>query len=230
MTPSEIVQMFSSISSRYDLANHILSCNRDRSWRRSLARWANPHPAEKVLDVCTGTANLLLEFAWHTPKLNLWGLDLSRQMLALGKDKLQRFRHTKALLIEGDALKLPFQSECFGIVTIAFGLRNLQDLRAGLVEMARVLRPGGWLLILEFALPPNTLLRKPYLFYLKNLIPRLGALLTGSREAYEYLQNSICEFPAPDEILELLRLLGFRKLEAKALTGGIAYAYRGERL
>lgn len=221
--------MFSSISARYDLANHVLSLQLDRVWRKRLVRWADPRPEERVLDVCTGTGDLLLGFAHQHQQLTLWGLDFSREMLALAQKKLHSIRGTSSsLLIEGNALQLPFAPGSFDIVTIAFGLRNLPDIQVGLAEMVRVLKPGGRLLILEFALPPNRLWRGAYLFYLKHVVPRLGVLITGSRSAYEYLYRSICEFPSPQEILYQLELAGLERTGCLSLVGGIAVVYRGD--
>ena len=223
--------MFSQISARYDLANRILSLQLDRGWRRRLVNWADPHPTEKILDVCTGTADLLLEFAHHHQQLTLWGLDLSREMLAIAQTKLRASNcASKTLLIEGYALQLPFPSESLDIVTIAFGLRNLPDIDTALAEVVRIIRPGGRLLILEFAPPPNRLWRGLYLFFLKHIVPRLGALLTGSRDAYEYLHRSIRSFPPPPEIMNHLRRVGLGRTECLSLAGGIAVIYRGERL
>jgi demethylmenaquinone methyltransferase/2-methoxy-6-polyprenyl-1,4-benzoquinol methylase len=232
MTPAEISRMFSRISARYDLANRVLSFRLDRRWRRRLVRWANPQPAEKILDVCTGTADLLLEFCLHhrEERLHLWGLDLSRDMLTLAQKKLRSHGGTyETLLIEGDALQLPFPSGSLDLVTVGFGLRNLPELHSGLVEIVRVLKPGGRLFLLEFALPENSLWRSFYLFYLRHVVPRLGALITGSRDAYEYLYRSIREFPLPQAILQQLELVELVRTECLSLAGGIAVIYRGER-
>ncbi len=230
MNSSEIARMFSRISSRYDLANHVLSWNLDRGWRRRLVEWAAPRPAERVLDVCTGTADLLLACACQQEPLSLWGVDLSWEMLSVGQKKLQALGCApRALLIEADAMRLPFASETFDLVTIAFGLRNLPDIQAGLAELARVLNPKGRLLMLEFALPSRALWRRIYLFYLKQIVPRVGALLTGSREAYQYLYRSICEFPSPTEIEERMSQAGLRGVKSLPLAGGIAFLYCGER-
>ena len=223
--------MFSSISARYDLANHILSLELDRGWRRRLVKWADPHPTEKVLDLCTGTADLLVEFAHDRQGLILWGLDLSREMLTIAQKKfLTGNSSCKILFVEGNALQLPYPSKSLDVITIAFGLRNLPDIQAGLLEMVRVLKPGGRLLILEFALPPNRLWRSLYLFYLKYIVPRLGAFLSGSPDAYEYLHDSIRSFPPPPEIMNHLRLAGLARIENLPLAGGIAVIYRGEKV
>jgi len=230
-TPAEIAQMFSRISGRYDLANRVLSFARDGGWRRQVVNWANPQPNERILDLCTGTADLIVEFNRREESAMLWGLDLSGEMLAVGQRKLRIQRcDSSALLIEGNALQLPFASGAFDIVTIAFGLRNLPDIPSALAEMVRVLRPGGRLLILEFALPVNALWRSLYLSYLKHVVPKLGALITGSRSAYEYLYRSVLAFPGPQELLPQLERAGLARPECFSLAGGIAMIYRAIRL
>jgi len=230
MTPAEIARMFSRVSSRYDLANRVLSLGLDRGWRKRLVGWSAPPPNARVLDICTGTADLLLEYARRLEKPALWGLDLSYEMLAVARRKLQAGSSiNSALLIQGDALKLPFPSEAFDIVTIAFGLRNLMSIPGGLEEMARVLKPKGRLFILEFSLPAGPLFRPIYLGYLKWCVPRLGGIITGDRRAYEYLASSILEFPSPEEVVAQMKDAGLEKLGRLPLSGGIATILRGER-
>ncbi len=228
----EVPRMFSRIAARYDLTNRVLSGLRDRAWRRALVRAAAPRPGERVLDVGTGTGDLLLEFQRREPSLRLWGLDLSRGMLAVAQTKLaalkpERLNETVAL-VEGDALRLPFPSSAFDVVAIAFGLRNLPHPLQGLREMARVLRPGGRLLVLEFSLPRSAWLRGLYGLYLKHWVPRVGGWLAGDRPAYEYLCRSIHEFPAPEQIAAWMAEAGLRRVSVQALTGGIVHLYRGE--
>ncbi len=226
----EVPRMFSRIAARYDLTNRVLSGLRDRAWRRALVRAAAPRPGERVLDVGTGTGDLLLEFRYREPSLRLWGLDLSRGMLAVAQNKLKRSGLRGSIaLVEGDALRLPFPSSAFDVVAIAFGLRNLPHPLQGLREMARVLRPGGRLLVLEFSLPRSAWLRGLYGFYLKHWVPRVGGWLAGDRPAYEYLCRSIHEFPAPDQIAAWMAEAGLRRVSVQALTGGIVHLYRGER-
>jgi len=230
MTPAEIARMFSRVSSRYDLANRVLSLGLDQGWRRCLVSWSAPPPNARVLDLCTGTADLLIEYARRAEKPLLWGLDLSYEMLAVARRKLQAKRSIhSALLIRGDALKLPFPSEAFDLVTIAFGLRNLKSIPKGLEEMARVLKPKGRLFILEFSLPAGPLFRLIYLGYLKRCVPRLGGLITGDRRAYEYLARSILEFPSPEEVLAQMKDAGLEKLGRLPLSGEIATIFCGER-
>lgn len=222
--------MFSRIASRYDLANRVLSSGFDLRWRRHLVRWANPQPGERVLDVGTGTGDLLIELIKQQPSLQLAGVDLSREMLGLARGKFQRMRIPGISLLEGDALNLPFRAQSFDAVTIAFGLRNLPDLQRGLREMANQLRhPGGRLLALEFSLPTGRCLQHLYPVYLRYVLPEVGGVITGSREAYQYLQRSIHSFPAPAEILEEFEEMGFSRVEAQPLSGGIVVAYRAIR-
>ena len=227
MGTGEIPRMFSRIAGRYDLANRVLSGTLDRTWRRRLVRLAKPRPGERVLDVGTGTGDLLIEFHRREPELVLWGLDLSGGMLAVCREKLRRLR-VAASLVEGDALRMPFASGAFDIVTIAFGLRNLPDRERGLREMVERLRPGGRLLILEFSLPQRRWVRAPYLFYLNAIVPRVGGWLTGDRPAYEYLCRTIQEFPTPQEIAEAMERAGLANVRYEALSGGIAWLYRGD--
>ncbi len=227
MGTGEIPRMFSRIAGRYDLANRVLSGTLDRSWRRRLVRLAKPRPGERLLDVGTGTGDLLIEFHRREPALSLWGLDLAGGMLAVCREKLHRLQ-IEAVLVEGDALQMPFASGAFDIVTIAFGLRNLPDRGRGLEEMVERLRPGGRLLVLEFSLPQRRWVRAPYRFYLNEVVPRVGGWLTGDRPAYEYLCRTIQAFPTPQEIVGSLEGAGLRNVLYEALSGGIAWLYRGD--
>ncbi len=227
----EISEMFSEISGRYDLANAILSLGLDRGWRRALIKAAQPNPGQKLLDLCTGTADLILEFSRQQPELLAIGVDLSSGMLQAGQAKIASANLScTPLLIEGDALELPFADETFDIISVAFGLRNLTHIHDGLREMARVLTPGGRLLILEFSLPENHIWRKIYLFYLKNILPKMGGWISKSRLAYQYLHDSICSFPSPVEVLQELQHAGLRNANSKKLLGGVAFLYTAEKL
>jgi len=228
--PQQIAAMFSSIARRYDLANHLLSFNRDKKWRKRLVAVCAPKPGDKILDVCTGTADLAIEFARSGINAEIIGLDLSKQMLDVGRNKVQRSGlQEKIKLQEGHALQLPFADESFDIVAIAFGLRNLPDLREGVTEMSRVLKESGRLAILEFSVPQNALFRRLYLFYLAKIMPLFGGAITGSRIAYEYLYASILEFPDRQGILEWMRNAGLKNLKTFTLSFGIATIYLGEK-
>lgn len=228
MRPHEVARMFSQIARRYDLANHVLSFNRDRAWRRELVQHSAPRAGERLLDLCTGTGDVAIEFAQACADLQIVGVDLSEEMLRVAREKCARLgldQHVQ--LVHGDVLELPFAQDSFEIVTIAFGLRNLPDRARGLREIYRVLAPGGRAMILEFSLPQNVLARSVYLPYLRYILPRVGGLLSGSRAPYEYLRDSIVSFPDRAQILEELYETGFRPVGYRDLTLGIATLYWG---
>lgn len=224
-------QVFSPLARRYDLTNRLLSWGQDGRWRRRLVRWARPRPGERLLDLCTGTAEVALAFARCQPRLEIIGLDLSSEMLAVGRAKLAKLhRPVQITLQEGDALRPSFPAESFDLVTIAFGLRNLPDYRQALRQMRRVLHPGGRLLILEFAPPSALSWGGLYRLYLHHWLPRLGGWLSGTgREAYAYLERSIRDFPRPDRMVTLMKEEGFAPVRLQKLSGGIVTLYHGER-
>jgi len=220
-------RMFSAIARRYDLLNHVLSGNVDRRWRRSLVECAQTRAGDDVLDVATGTADVAIEFVRRARAASITGVDLSPGMLDVGRRKLERAGLSDRIrLVEGDALSLPFENRSFDVVTIAFGLRNLPDYGRGVAEMARVLRPGGRLVVLEF-LPPRGAALLAYRAYLATFLPLAGRLISGSGEAYGYLAASIREFLDPSEVEALLAAAGLARVESRRLTAGIAGLYRG---
>jgi demethylmenaquinone methyltransferase/2-methoxy-6-polyprenyl-1,4-benzoquinol methylase len=220
--------LFAPIAARYDLANHILSGYRDRAWRRWVVKRAAPKPDECLLDLCTGTGDLALEFARLCPELEIVGLDISLPMLQVAREKLLKLGLEKKITLQqGDALHLSFDDGAFDLVTVAFGVRNLPDRLQGLREIYRVLKPNGRAFILEFSLPQSLLLRPLYLVYLRYFLPNIGGILTGSRASYAYLRDSIDAFPARAQILCELHELGFRPVGYEDLTGGIATLYWG---
>lgn len=221
-------EMFTEIAPRYDLLNHMLSFNIDRLWRRKLVAMAGLPERGRALDVCTGTGDVAIGFARRYPVADIVGLDRSRGMLEVGRDKLEKLHLTDRVhLQEGDALALPFADGSFDAVTIAFGLRNLPDYAAGVGEMARVLKPGGRLLVLEFSPPSHGIYLRGYEFYLRNVLPLIGGLVSGSRRAYRYLASSIGDFFPRDDALALMQRTGFDAVDAVRLAGGVAYIYHG---
>jgi demethylmenaquinone methyltransferase / 2-methoxy-6-polyprenyl-1,4-benzoquinol methylase len=187
-------------------------------------------PGERILDVCTGTGDLAIRFARSDKSCEITGIDFSEEMLQLARDKIDKKGLSgKIKLLQGDALHLPFEDESFDIVSIGFGLRNLTDRKGGILEMARVLRDGGQLLILEFAPPRNNLFGLGYNVYLKTVIPVMGGIVSGSMHAYRYFSSSIAGFLQPVEIVRLMESSGLRNIHCQSLTGGIAYIYRGEK-
>lgn len=221
-------EMFEEIANRYDLLNHVLSLNIDRLWRRDLVRAAGVGPASSVLDACTGTADVAIGFARAAGAASVVGVDRSGEMLRIGRRKLERHRlDGRVELLECDVLDMPFEDGRFDAVTIAFGLRNLPDYARGVAEMVRVLKPGGRLLILEFCPPTKGLSLVGYKFYLRNVVPLIGGMVSGSRSAYRYLSSSIDEFLTRAQIIDLMTDARLDDIVARKLTGGIAYLYRG---
>lgn len=227
---SRTPEMFSRIARRYDLLNHLLSLNIDRSWRRRLVANSGLAPGGRVLDVCAGTGDVAFAFARRAEPSEIVCVDLSREMLDIGAGKARR-RNLDGLIrfVEADALRLPFDDGRFEAVSIAFGLRNLPDYAAGVSEMRRVLAPGGRLLVLDFAPPSRDLYRKGYSFYLGRLVPLVGGAVSGSREAYGYLASSVGEFLARERVMDLFQKAGLKNVSAKPMTGGIVFLYIGEK-
>jgi len=227
---SRTPEMFSRIAGRYDLLNHLLSLNIDRSWRRALVEQSGLAAGGRVLDVCAGTGDVAIAFAEHAEPSEIVCVDLSREMLEIGVEKARRRKIEGVVrFVEGDALRLPFGDGRFDAVSIAFGLRNLPDYAAGIAEMKRVLAPGGRLLVLEFAPPSRDLYRKGYAFYLGRLVPFVGGAVSGSREAYRYLASSVGEFVTRERVVDLFQEAGLKNVSAKPMTGGIVYLYTGEK-
>lgn len=219
---AKVQAMFGSIAHRYDFLNHALSLSVDRWWRRTVRRRLAPLLGEnaRILDLCTGTADLAIELA---PLARVVGCDFCHPMLILGNRKLARRRlYGRVRLVEGDALSLPFADAGFDAVTIAFGLRNLEDYGAGLREMRRVLRDAGALGILEFSQPRWPVFGSLYRFYFTRILPRVGRILSGADGPYSYLPESVDEFPDPKKLAEMLRRAGFKSVSHVPLTGGIA--------
>ncbi|HEU4930051.1 MAG TPA: bifunctional demethylmenaquinone methyltransferase/2-methoxy-6-polyprenyl-1,4-benzoquinol methylase UbiE [Candidatus Krumholzibacteria bacterium] len=219
--------MFDTIARRYDLVNHVLSLNIDRRWRQSLVYYSHPHESDDVLDVATGTGDVAIAFAEHSRASQIAGVDLSDGMLGVARDKIARLGLQERIALRvGDALDLPYSDGSFDIVTIAFGLRNLPDYQRGVNEMARVLKPRGRAVILEF-LPPRGVALLAYRAYLSTILPLTGRLISGSPQAYRYLASSVRQFISEDEIRSLLHNAGLSLVVSRRLTGGIAGLYRG---
>ena len=236
-------QMFTSIAPRYDLLNHVLSFNVDRLWWRRTARsFAEilAQPDSRVLDLCCGTGDMTFALRTQagnsTPQVlspQIWGADFSHAMLQRARLKSlakvsQNGGSAVPQWIEADALCLPFPDQHFSLVTSAFGFRNLADYDAGLREIARVLRPGGECGILDFSEPKGAI-GHLYRFYFKQVLPRVGTLLSGVRGPYAYLPNSVERFPEPQEMLARMRRAGFREATWTPYTFGIAGLYRGKK-
>jgi len=213
--PAHVREMFGSIATRYDLANHLLSCGIDFYWRARAAEIVETWHPHTIADLATGTGDLALAMQKKLPYAELTGVDFLREMLELAQRKGVR------RVVLADAMKLPFGDASFDCVTIAFGLRNLENCSTALTEMRRVLKAKGHLLVLEFSLPTTPILRAAYRFYLHRCLPWLGSFLTQKKSAYNYLGDSIEEFPSGNEMCELMRRAGYISASFEPLTGGI---------
>jgi demethylmenaquinone methyltransferase/2-methoxy-6-polyprenyl-1,4-benzoquinol methylase len=221
---SEIRGMFGRIAWRYDLLNRVLSLGQDRRWRRAVAARVAQAPPGRLLDVCTGTGDLALGLA--SPG-QVYGCDFSLPMLALARAK-DPPSSRRPSWFAADALRLPLADGALDAVTVAFGIRNFEDLAAGLCELARVLRPGGRVVILEFSTPRGAF--APALrWWVRHLPPLIGRLVSGDGEAYRYLADSVATFPDGDELRRRLEAAGFAGVRSTPLTGGVATLYDGER-
>lgn len=216
--------MFASVARRYDRANHVLSLGIDHLWRRAAVKLAGVGTGSRVLDVCSGTGDLALALA--RTGAEVVGTDFCPEMIAGAPAKASR--EARPSWAVADAMHLPFPPESFDAVTVAFGIRNVADPVAAMRDMARVTRPGGRLVVLEFARPRLPLLRSAYLFYFRRVLPRLGGWITGQRAAYEYLPASVLEFPEREDFLQLMRRAGLESPRCRILTGGIAALYHAE--
>ena len=217
--PAHVREMFGSIATRYDLANHVLSCGIDFYWRARAAKIVDTWHPHQIVDLATGTGDLALAMQKKLPHAELTGVDVLPEMLEIARRKGVR------RVVLADAMELPFDDASFDCVTIAFGLRNLENCSSALTEMWRVLKPKGHLLVLEFSLPTTPILRAAYRFYLHRCLPLLGSFLTQKKSAYDYLGDSIEEFPSGDAMCELMRGAGYVSPSFERLTGGIVTIY-----
>lgn len=227
-TPARIAGMFDRIARRYDLLNHLLSGGLDLYWRARAIRALGFRGGERVLDVCTGTADLALA-ALRGRAGYVLGVDFAHEMLRIGARKLERARVTTvAPLVRGDAMRLPVASGSMDAVTVAFGIRNVVEPAVALADMRRTLKPGGRLAVLEFAMPTVPLLRSLYRWYFRRVLPLIGAVISRHDEAYRYLPESVGAFYTPAAFTALLREAGFARVTATPLTFGVVYLYVAE--
>jgi demethylmenaquinone methyltransferase/2-methoxy-6-polyprenyl-1,4-benzoquinol methylase len=222
--------MFGSIASRYDLLNHVLSFNLDRGWRARLVdRVAHvvERPGARVLDLCCGTGDVLLSIEARRGAA-VFGSDFCHPMLIEAQRKISA-RGMRSRLFEADAVALPIAGGSLDLITVAFGFRNLANYRSGFTELARVLKPGGVLAILEFSQPSNRAFAALYGFFSKQVLPRVGGMVSGSRDAYSYLPESIQKFPGPDDLAQEMREAGFSSVEFEPLTFGAVALHLGRK-
>lgn len=225
---SRIRQMFGEIAGRYDFMNHFLSAGTDVYWRWQAVRMAGPLDDAPILDVCTGTGDLAFAFRKKlSSKATVFATDFTHGMLKLAERKRS---DRDVVFLEADTLSLPFPRNKFQVVSVAFGLRNVSSTIGGLKEMTRVCRPGGKVLVLEFSLPDNRLLSHTYQWYFRNILPRLGQLLVRNRQAaYEYLPQSVSEFPSGSQLTGIMEEAGLVNTSFRKMTGGIATLYIGNK-
>lgn len=233
-----IQKMFGEISGRYDFLNHFLSGGVDIYWRWRTVRKVKPDGPSPILDVCTGTGDLAIAY-WKKAKrrLRVVGSDFTHEMLVLAREKTARFgtdadpeSETGLQFVEADTMQLPFPTDTFQIVSVAFGLRNVSDTVGGLKEMARVCEPGGRVAVLEFSLPTNRMFRATYCWYFRNILPRIGQLFARNSEAaYNYLPQSVAQFPQGEELCGMMREAGLAEAAFTPLTFGIATLYVGKK-
>ena len=222
----QVAAMFNAISPKYDALNRILSAGIDQSWRRKTLREIRATGALNLLDVATGTADLALALAKGIPGSRVVGVDISAGMLEVGRSKVRaKDLEGRVRLDLGDGEQLPYEESSFDAVTVAFGVRNFENLEQGLRDMRRVLQPGGSLAVLEFSQPTAWPLRGLYLFYFKNILPRIGRLVSKDASAYTYLPNSVQAFPYCEAVAAKLREAGFSSVRVRPLNFGIASLY-----
>ena len=227
---ADVRRMFAGVAPRYDLLNHVLSAGLDVWWRCRTTHLAPPRVPGPVVDLCTGTGDLAIAYARRTRR-PVFGFDFCEPMIALGNRKLARRRLTERVrLAVGDALNVPLPDGSASVVCIAFGIRNLDSIAAGIREMARLVAPGGTVAVLEFSRPTAPIIGPLHLFYLRNIMPHIGRLFSPARtDAYRYLAESVVAFPEPEEMLESMRAAGLTDVRRHALTFGTVSLYVGRK-
>ena len=227
----QVADMFDRIAFRYDFLNRFLSAGIDVRWRKKAIHQLKTLQPQYVLDVATGTGDvpILTEKMLHPAKIT--GIDISTGMLNLGRRKIEKLGLKNTIeLLEGDSENLDFADNSFDAVTVAFGVRNFQNLEKGLAEMLRVLKPGGKLVILEFSRPKQFLFKAVYNLYMKTIAPAFGKLFAKNKDAYQYLNDSVQRFPEGQQFIDILKKTGYQSTYYKTLTLGICSIYCGSKL
>ncbi|MBK8500652.1 MAG: bifunctional demethylmenaquinone methyltransferase/2-methoxy-6-polyprenyl-1,4-benzoquinol methylase UbiE [Flavobacteriales bacterium] len=222
----QVEHMFDAISPKYDLLNRLFSMGVDQGWRRKVIRLVAQEPVGHLLDVATGTADLAIMAAKRKAAERITGVDISEGMLAHGREKVKAQKLDERItLVRGDSAALPFADASFDAITVAFGVRNFEDLERGIADMVRVLKPNGRLFVLEFSKPRNALMGGLFRFYFHRVMPFVGKLVSRDSAAYTYLPKSVDAFPDGDAFVRILEKCGLREAKAQPLTGGIATLY-----
>ncbi|RMG77069.1 MAG: bifunctional demethylmenaquinone methyltransferase/2-methoxy-6-polyprenyl-1,4-benzoquinol methylase UbiE [Bacteroidetes bacterium] len=226
----QVSAMFNNIAPKYDLLNHVLSAGIDILWRKKAVKKLKPFHPEIILDVATGTGDFAIEAAKLHPK-KIIGIDISEKMLQIGEEKLRKNNLEKLIELQvADSENLPFQDNSFDAITVAFGVRNFENLEKGLSEMLRVLRPGGIAAIIEFAQPEAFPVKQVYNFYFKHILPNIGKIISKDAAAYTYLPESVEVFPYGQNFTQILEKTGFHSAVYQPLTFGIAHLYTAEKV
>lgn len=228
MARKEVVQdIFNDIAPKYDLLNHLLSLNIDKGWRRKAMKYIGENEKNRLLDVACGTGDFSIA-AYKAGVKQVTGVDISANMVEIGRKKVREAGLTEYVELQlGDSEQLGFAADTFDVVTVAFGVRNFEHLEIGLREMQRVLRPGGKVLILEFSMPEHFPMKQLYKFYFCHILPSVGGWISGNKNAYTYLPESVMKFPQGRTFLHIMEKCGFTSLVRKKLSFGIASLYVG---
>ncbi|MBN2774367.1 MAG: bifunctional demethylmenaquinone methyltransferase/2-methoxy-6-polyprenyl-1,4-benzoquinol methylase UbiE [Prolixibacteraceae bacterium] len=225
----QVAEMFNNISGRYDLLNHTLSFHVDKYWRKKTIRILSKYTPETILDIATGTADFAIEACKINPQ-KVTGIDISKGMLEIGRKKIIKKKLTdKIELMVADSENLPFEDNTFDSSVAGFGVRNFEDIEKGLSEVLRVLKIGGWFLILEFSKPQSGIFKMLYGFYFKRILPFIGKIVSKDRSAYLYLHDSVSEFSSGKKFEDILKRVGFVNISSVPLTFGIATIYKGQK-
>lgn len=226
---AQVENMFDDIAPRYDLLNRVLSLRIDTLWRKKVRKLLAPHKPQKVLDIATGTGDLAIELAKLQPQ-EIIGFDLSAEMLHYGQKKIEAKNLDRLISMQkGDSENMPFDTETFDAITVAFGVRNFENLNKGLQEIHRVLKTNKHFIILEFSKVKTFPLKQLYAFYFRYITPTIGKLLSKNKEAYSYLHDSVEVFPEGEEMCLILKKIGFKNVTCKTLSFGIASIYYCEK-
>ncbi len=221
--------MFNSIAHRYDCLNHLLSFGVDIYWRKKTLKLLETNSNSKILDLATGTGDLAIEVT-HLNNAKIVGIDIAYEMLSLGNDKIRKKKKDNSItLICGDIENLPLKSYCFDRAMIAFGIRNVSDIREGLKEVYRVLISDGKFAVLEFSNPENFFFKKLYHFYFRKILPHIGAFFSKDKNAYSYLPDSVLDFPSRTDFIKLMEDAGFSLITYQNFSLGIATLYIGTK-
>lgn len=222
-----VKEIFNDIAPKYDLLNHFLSLNIDKRWRRKAIEYIRSEEKGELLDVACGTGDFSIE-AYRAGVRKVTGIDISANMVAIGQKKVEALGLASYITLQaGDSEQIGFEDEHFDVVTVAFGVRNFEHLEAGLKEMQRVLKKGGKVIILEFSMPEHFPMKQVYKFYFRRILPILGGWISGNKDAYTYLPESVMKFPQGEVFLDILKVCGFVQATQRKLTFGIASIYVG---